>query len=148
MLMEQQTVYPVRHIKERVRHVQAYVLASGRQTALVITSKPAVPCRNCLIINTCQMTKKAHHMAHTPFCLRKSLNDKGRDCSAGLARQSDNYIGGEKQNPTPVGMIQEDQVDDGWSSVISDFDRVTNLKALRETFLIGLLTQRPCERPF
>ena len=32
-------------------------------------------------------------------------------------------------------VIQEDQLDDGWSPVISDYDRVTNPKALREALV-------------
>ena len=28
-----------------------------------------------------------------------------------------------------LGMIQEDQLDDGWSPVISDYEQVTNPKA-------------------
>ena len=35
-----------------------------------------------------------------------------------------------------LSLIQEDQLDDGWSPVISDYDRVTNPKALREAFSI------------
>ena len=31
---------------------------------------------------------------------------------------------------TLLSMIQEDQLNDGWSPAISDFDQVTNLKAL------------------
>ena len=39
-------------------------------------------------------------------------------------------------NSTLLSVIQEDQLDDGWSPVISDYDRVTNPKALREAFSI------------
>ena len=35
-----------------------------------------------------------------------------------------------------LSVIQEDQLDDGWSPVISDYDRVTNPKAFREALSI------------
>ena len=38
-----------------------------------------------------------------------------------------------KGNSTLLSVIQEDQLDDGWSPVTSDYDRVTNPKASRET---------------
>ena len=36
-----------------------------------------------------------------------------------------------KRNATPVGVIQEDQLEDGWSPVIFDYDWVASPKALR-----------------
>ena len=44
--------------------------------------------------------------------------------------------GNGKGNSTLSSVIQEDQLDDGWSPVIFDYDRVTNPKALREAFSI------------
>ena len=41
-----------------------------------------------------------------------------------------------KRNSTLLSVIQEDQLDDGWSPVISDYDQVANLKALREALVI------------
>ena len=40
-----------------------------------------------------------------------------------------------KGNFTLLNVIQEDQLNDSWSPAISDFDRVTNPKALREALL-------------
>ena len=39
---------------------------------------------------------------------------------------------GGNGNSALLSVVQEDRLDGGWSPVISDYDRVTNPKALRE----------------
>ena len=43
-------------------------------------------------------------------------------------RTAENDRKKRQENFMPVGVIQQNQLDDGWSPVMSDFDRVTDPK--------------------
>ena len=44
-----------------------------------------------------------------------------------------------------LSVNQQDQLDDGWSPVIADFDWVTNPKALREASVSTNCLYTPCK---